>query len=425
MDAPRPSPRLGPAAVALVAILAVVAGCSSGGTPRRVTGGATAADPSPAQVAGRPWPDRVTPTGPWSASMRGTGPRLTLTMGGIVVGGLDRATVDLGTPAAGEPTSGRALVLPGGERWYPQEPFRVENEGDMPFALLRRTPDSGGAYALSAAGGEVTVLTSFDALLAAAGGEVRARGEFVRGDGARSGELTLTAGTTLAAACADRATTTTAAGPPCPADTEGLVTATVEAGEGTVVRAAGDGEVAVAARAGVGVEAAGHGWEGQVVAVEGAHVEVEASFDGRQWSVAASVDDGRQVWVDVWPVVDTVLEARSYSVAPGFFDRNRLLKVEWANIGFATAQILEAEGTGPGAAGVGFDLNKTLGHDAGLGVRRGDVVGGFRGGADVDSNLPAGGRTNRELSYAAGSPATLVLRGNFPEVRVELAVPGT
>lgn len=94
-------------------------------------------------------------------------------------------------------------------------------------------------------------------------------------------------------------------------------------------------------------------------------------------------------------------------------------------MGDATSQILEAEGLGPGAAGVGFDLNKSLGHDAGLDVRRGDRVIRFKGGADVDSNLPPDGKTDRELSYRAGQPATLVLRGNFPEVRVELAVPGT
>jgi len=93
--------------------------------------------------------------------------------------------------------------------------------------------------------------------------------------------------------------------------------------------------------------------------------------------------------------------------------------------GIATAQVLEAEGSGPGAEGIGFDLNKTLGHDAGLGLRRGDRVLGFDGGEDIDSNLPPGGESDRELSYRAGQPATLVLRGNFPEVTVVLAVPGT
>ena len=92
-----------------------------------------------------------------------------------------------------------------------------------------------------------------------------------------------------------------------------------------------------------------------------------ASFDGVQWQLEAVTESARQLWVDGWPVADTVLEARSYSVEPGFFDRNRLLKVEWSNVGHATAQILEAEGSGPGALRIGFDLNKTLGHDAGLG----------------------------------------------------------
>jgi len=119
-----------------------------------------------------------------------------------------------------------------------------------------------------------------------------------------------------------------------------------------------------------------------------------------------------------------VLDARSFSTGPGFFDRSRLLRVEWTNVGDATSQIMEAEGIGPGAAGVGFDLNKSLGHGAGLDVRRGDRVITFEGGADIDSNLAPGGKTDRELSYRAGQPATLVLRGNFPEVRVELAVPG-
>lgn len=94
-------------------------------------------------------------------------------------------------------------------------------------------------------------------------------------------------------------------------------------------------------------------------------------------------------------------------------------------MGFATAQILEAEGVGPGAPGVGFDLNKTLSHDAGLRARRRDKVVNLDGGADIDSNLAPGGKTDRELSYAAGHPATLVLRGNFPEVTVDLPVPGT
>ena len=188
--------------------------------------------------------------------------------------------------------------------------------------------------------------------------------------------------------------------------------------------ASGDGEAAVA---GTGLaDAEGHTWEGVLSAVEAEQVTASASFDGVQWQLEAVTESARQLWVDGWPVADTVLEARSYSVEPGFFDRNRLLKVEWSNVGHATAQILEAEGSGPGALRIGFDLNKTLGHDAGLGaVRRGDRVTNLRRGADIDSNLAPGGKTNRELSYDAGQAATLVLRGNFPEVRVELAVPGS
>ena len=421
MKTPGPSSRLWTLAVVSGMVVLGLAGCSSGARP--VTGAAGAADPTPPQVAERPWPARATPTGPWSAALHGVGPRFTLTTAGTVMGGLARTTVDLGS---------RALLLPNGERWYPKQPFRVEDEGDVPFALSRTSPDSGGAYSLSAAGADLEVVARLDDLLGAGGGDLRAQGDFARLDGTRVDGLDLPDGTKVAAACEDPAAPpTTSPAVTCDPDTEGVVGATVKAGNGTSVRAGpgggggGDGEVALAGRDGVTADAVGHTWEGQVVAVEGAAVDAQATFDGRQWSVTATVGDARQVWVDVWPVVDTVLEARSYTVAPGFFDRNRLLKVEWVNVGFATAQVLEAEGVGPGAGDVGFDLNKTLGHDAGLGVRRGDVVGGFRGGADIDSNQPPGHRLNRELSYAAGQPATLVLRGNFPEVRVDLAVPGT
>ncbi|HEX7276404.1 MAG TPA: hypothetical protein VF244_03440 [Acidimicrobiales bacterium] len=400
----------------MLGVLLGLAGCSSGRQP--VAGGAGAADPTPPQVSERPWPARATPGGPWSASMHGVGPRLTVTTGGTVAGGLARTSVDIGS---------RALLLPNGERWYPEQPFGVEDEGDVPFGLSRTSPDSGGVYGLSAAGGDLEVAARFDDLMGAGGGDLRVRGDFSRRDGTRVDGLDLPPGTTLAVACEDPAAppTTSFAMAPCDPDTEGVLTATVAADAGTTVRAGGDGELALAGRDGVTAEAVGRTWTGQVVAVEGGGVDARATFDGRQWSVTATVGDGRQVWVDVWPVIDTILDARSYSVAPGFFDRNRLLKVEWVNVGYATAQVLEAEGVGPGAAGVGFDLNKTLGHDAGLGVRRGDVVHGFGGGGDVDSNLPPGHRLNRELSYDAGQPATLVLRGNFPEVRVDLAVPGT
>ena len=414
--------------VVAVLALTVLAGCESG--PRLVGGGRDVRDDD---VAGRPWPERVSPSGPWTGSFEGTGLRMTLSTGGTIVGALGRTTVDLGSADADRPIAGRALAFPDGERWYPQQPFRLEAEGDLPF---RPTPpdrvfDRERRFSVEAAGGAVNVRIGFDELLAAAGGQVAVSGEFVRQDGTRVDDLVVPAGTVIAAACPDPVSTTAlpdGAGCPAGAETEAdasdqSLVVTVDAAKGMTVQSSGDGEAAVAGDARATAE--GKSWEALVVALEGPEITAAATYDGRQWSVTADAAGARQLWVDVWPVVDTVLQGRSFSTGPGFFDRSRLLRVEWINVGDATSQIMEAEGVGPGAAGVGFDLNKSLGHDAGLDVRRGDRVITFKGGADVDSNLPPGGETDRELSYRAGAPATLVLRGNFPEVRIELAVPGT
>ena len=388
--------------MALVLLALALAACSraTGDTASRLAGGLDAAD-----VERKPWPERITPTNPWPAKVAGVGPRVTFTMAGTIAGGLGRTTVDVGPPPADRPTGGRALVLPGGERWYPQKPFRIEAEGDLPFVAV----DAGAGFSFQATGRDVVVQAGFGALLAAAGGTFVAHGEFVREDGTRAADLSVPPGTSLADGSGGTGSD--------------VVTGRVEPVDGTPVSASGDGEAAVAGAA-VG-DAEGHTWEALDTAVEAEQVTASATFDGVQWHVEATAEGARQLWVDGWPVADTLLHARSYSVEPGFFDRNRLLKVEWVNAGQATAQILEAEGSGPGALRVGFDLNKTLGHDAGLGVRRGDRVTNLRGGGDVDSNLPPGDRLNRELSYDAGQAATLVLRGNFPEVRVDLAVPGT
>ncbi len=403
MRTPGPSSRrwVGSSA-ALVALALLAGGCDSGHRVGLVDGMADT-------VLARPWPARVTPSGPWSASVDGTGPRMTLTTGGTIAGALGRARVSLGASSE-EPTAGRSLVLPGGGQWYPQAPFRFAAGGDLPI-VATASPDNDGTHSVSADGRSVTAQVLLTDVLVAAGGSATVHGDFLAADGTRVEELVLPAGTVVVVASAQQG------------DDDGRAVATVEATEGMAVRGSGDGEAAVA---GTGrVEADGRSWDGIVVAVEGAQVDATATFDGDDWALSARVEGARQAWVDVWPVADTVLEARSYSVAPGFFDRNRLLKVEWTNVGHATSQILEAEGAGPGTGDVGFDLNKTLGHDAGIGVRRGDRVVNFRGGADIDSNLAPGERVNRELSYAAGQPATLVLRGNFPEVRIDLAVPGT
>ncbi|MEA2685867.1 MAG: hypothetical protein QOE93_1062 [Actinomycetota bacterium] len=427
--APGPSSRRWVVLAAGVAALALLVACDRS-TVRPVAGPGVVDDASDLEVIARLWPERVTPSATWGASLSGTGPRVTLTTGGTIVGGLGHTTVSLGPPAEDRPTEGQALLLPGGGRWYPQRPFVVEAEGDVPFGTLRNGPDSDGVYPFAAAGADARVFVDLDGLIAAAGGALPVKGQFVRSDGAEVDRLVLPAGTTVAPACDDPAATTTSSPFPdasCADDRTGrLNDVTVEAPAGTIVRTSGDGEVAMAGRRGpIQAQALGHTWDGLVVAVEGAQVDAAATFDGRDWSVTATVGDARQVWVDVWPVVDTVLEARSFSTAPGFFDTTRLLRVEWVNVGWATAQILEAEGVGIGGPGIGFQLNKTLGHDAGLGVRWGDKVVNLGGGGDVDSNLPAGAETDRELSYRAGQPATLVLRGNFPEVPIELAVPGT
>ena len=322
------------------------------------------------------------------------------------------------------------LRLPSGERWYPDDEFRLEADGDVsvPAVAADGSLDTDGIRSIEAAGDRIVARVAFVDLLAGATGPVVARGSFFSHDGRGAEELVLPPGTTFSGSCQTipditfEPTVPLAPGD-CERPEDSPMQATVPARAGMSVRAAGAGEVAVAGQA--RATALDRSWDGLVGAVEGFGIDASATFDGRRWTVTATAGDARQVWIDVWPVVDTVLQARSFSTGPGVFDRNRLLRVEWVNVGFATAQILEAEGVGPGAPGVGFDLNKTKGHDAGLGLRRGDDVHGFDGGADVDSNLLPGDDTDRELSYRAGQPATLVLRGNFPEVTVELAVPGT
>jgi hypothetical protein len=196
------------------------------------------------------------------------------------------------------------------------------------------------------------------------------------------------------------------------------------AAPGTVLRArtgAEAGEVAVAGEA-VG-EALGRRWEGRVGAVEGTGLAAEATWDGGLWSVTGEARVARQLWMDVWPVADTSLTASS-GVDAG--DHNCIgdcsVRVRWTNTGFATSQIYEAEGVGDGRS-VGFSLNKSAGHDAGLGVTRGDRTTNLGGGGDVDSNQAPGEKVDRGLRYTPGTDVTLVLRGNFPDVRIHLAIP--
>jgi hypothetical protein len=126
----------------------------------------------------------------------------------------------------------------------------------------------------------------------------------------------------------------------------------------------------------------------------------------------------------VWPVADTTLEGTS-NVSGGDHNclRDCVVRIRWANVGFATSQVFEAEGLGQAGPTVGFDLNKTVGHDAGLGVRRGDQKINLGGGGDVDSNQAPGDKVDRGLTYTPGTDVTIVLRGNFPDLTVRLAIP--
>lgn len=248
-------------------------------------------------------------------------------------------------------------------------------------------------------------------------GPVAVVGDFVMADGRRAERLALPAGSRLVEDCQPRQPGDVAT---CFSSTPAVASVSIVASDGLVVKVSGDGEVAVAGAA--SANALGRSWAGQVVAVEAGGLEANATYRNGGWEVTGSASAARQVWVDVWPVVETTLSARSVVRSPGIRD-SYSLRIQWTNVGFASSQIFEAQGRGPGASQVEFDLNKTSGHDAGLGVSRGDRVLDLKGGGDIDSNLAPGDSVDRGVSHLAGSPATIVLRGNFPEVSVALAIP--
>lgn len=369
------------------------------------------------EVADRPWPARVAAPGPWTATLAGRGDRVTLTAPGTVPGGIDGATIELGAsdprPKDGgkPPETNRFLALPDGSRWYPLGPIRLEGRGDVAFSSA------------TAKGSTVTaVAPSLEALLRQAGG-VTGVGTFVQPQGARVERLALPPGTALRAeSCRVQLAAPSAPSSPCQVEDGPPPGLTMQAVPGTAIRGGGSGEVAVAGAA--RATALGRTWDGLVGAIEAQQLRASATYADDVWTVTADGGAARQVWVDVWPVIDTRLTARSVAKDRGFFDPHAL-RIEWTNVGFASSQILSAEGVGPGAAAVGFDLNKTMGHDAGLGVTRGDRVVNLAGGGDIDSNLPPGERVERGLSATPGTSAAIVLKGNFPDVTVPLAIPRT
>jgi hypothetical protein len=404
--------------------VAVLAGCTSSNTAPLGLDGRPVDSLLPGRVLARPWPERVTPTGPWSATLRGTGPLVTMTyLPGVVEGGLARATFDLRSadprPSASVPAGNDNpnLTLPDESRWYPVTPFTVESDADLPFTSV----------SARAAEVEVTV-GSLASALGPAGDEVTAVGAFVSPDGREVDRLVLPRGTRVGQDCGHE--------PPCPASGE-VPRVTVAAERGQVLRGATGVEVGEAAVAGtVRVDALGRTWDGLVGALEGypagdgdgpAHdpgLTATATLGDDGWTLAADAPAALQAWVDVWPVADTTLEGAS-SAAGG--NHNCLqtcsVRIRWTNVGFASSQVMVAEGIGSAGPTVGFDLNKTVGHDAGLGVRRGDQKINLGGGGDVDSNQAPGDKVDRGLTYTPGTDVTIVLRGNFPDLSVRLAIP--
>ena len=363
------------------------------------------------EVDRRPWPARVAATGPWSSTLAGLGDRIEVTAPGTILGGITGADVTFQTadPRRETPARNQLLLLPDGTRWHPLGRIRLEGLGPLPFA------------AVTAEGSRLAVRApSLEVIAEAAGGRAVGVGTFVQPDGRQVERLAFPVGTKVVTTCQDRP-----GQPPCSAEAAPGLSLDVAAGRGLSLRAGGNGEAAVAGSA--RATALGRTWEGLVGAIEARELKVAAAHDGDRWTLTATGGAARQVWIDVWPVIDTLLKASSERRSPGFFD---VLKgdtypvgIRWTNVGFASSQIFEAEGVGPGAGSVGFDLNKTLGHDAGLHVTRGDRVVNMHGGGDIDSNLAPGESVNRGLSVERASSPTIILRGNFPDVRVPLAVP--
>jgi hypothetical protein len=356
------------------------------------------------RVRSQPWPARVTPTGPWSATLAGSGPRFTMTrVAGAIPDALDDVTVELPDPGIFDPHN---LTLPDGTTWVPAGAFRLEAAGPLAFTSLQ------------ARDGAVDVgVDSLEAVLGPAQGPVTAVGTFTGPGGRRVDRLPLPASTRMGVECGR---------PSCPEPFSVHAPAvSLPARPGLAIRAqagAVSGEVAVAGTA--RAEALGRTWDGLVGALEGTDLDGTATWDGQRWSVSARAGGARQVWMDVWPVADTTLSATS-AFDPGMHScfRDCSVRLRWFNSGFATSALLEAEGVGPGSGSVRFGLTPTQGHDAGLGVRRGGSRKHLGDGGDISPlDSPMSG-DDRGLTTRPGSDVTLVLRGNFPDVRVKLAIP--
>lgn len=205
---------------------------------------------------------------------------------------------------------------------------------------------------------------SLQAVLATARSGVVAVGAFTGGDGKTVDRLNLPPSTLLVGLCPRR----TALDPPggCLPTSFGAVAVTITAVDGLTIRASGEGEAAVAGTA--TAEALGQSWKGRVGAVEATGLAVTAAREGGRWKVAVNGQGARQLWIDVWPVVDTVLQASSSPATALFGSLNPLsTRIQVRNVGFATSQIYAAEGSGDDAKEARYGLNKSLATTPGSG----------------------------------------------------------
>ncbi|HEX6596009.1 MAG TPA: hypothetical protein VF045_03690, partial [Acidimicrobiales bacterium] len=398
---------------------------------------APASPPRPvtaADVLARPEPPRVTARGRWSATLEGTGERVRFYAPVVAVDALSHTTVELSTsdprPVTGAEgyvrySTGTSLAFPDGTRWYPLSPFRMEGTG-------------GSASLTSATAGDGAVRGTVDgselARILAAG--ATASGRFVQRDGQEATTLRLPGGTRLSADCPGR--TPGEVPTPCPGQAPaaaGPVEVSIDARPGLRLQvdasggesSAGNGEggVEIEVAGSVRAKALGRNWEGLVGSIEADDLKATATWAGHGWTVNASARSARQVWIDVWPVVGTTLEVRSgYDGGPHSCTGDCSVRLRYRNVGHATAQIFEAEALG-GSYSVALGIKQTGTHDAGLDVHRGGREINLSSGRGVDSHLPPGDYHDRGLTVTPGVPVTLVLRGNFPEVRVALAIPAS
>lgn len=123
-------------ALAVADVLLLVA-ASAGALAVRSDGG----DPFTRRVVAQPWPARVTPTGPWSASLEGSGPRFTMTaMAGAIPDALPEASFRL--PARTAVTSRTTnLTPPDGSVWHPKGAFRLDAAGPLAFTSVQARGD--------------------------------------------------------------------------------------------------------------------------------------------------------------------------------------------------------------------------------------------------------------------------------------------